>query len=58
MSELNDVKSAVSGRDQSNRVYVKPAIACELDLEMRAGSPLGISKGFDPLGIDPSNNPR
>jgi hypothetical protein len=61
MSELNDgLKNALSERVQSNGVYAKPAIVCELDLETRAGTPLGLSngKGLDPLGLDPSNNPR
>jgi hypothetical protein len=60
MSETNKgLKSAVDDRVQSNGVYVKPAIACELDLEIRAGTPLGLSgNGLDPLGLDPSSNPR
>ena len=42
-----------------NLEYTKPAIVCELDLETRAGSPLGNDPlGLDPLGLDPSVNPR
>ncbi len=36
------------------KVYVKPAIVHELNLETRAGSPLGGKKIIDPLGIDPT----
>jgi len=34
--------------------YVKPAIAHELILETRAGSPLGGGTLIDPLGLDPT----
>lgn len=36
------------------KTYSKPAIIHELKLETRAGSPLGIDPGVDPLGIDPT----
>lgn len=33
--------------------YVKPEIIHELELETRAGSPLGMPDPFDPLGLEP-----
>ncbi len=33
--------------------YEKPAIVHELNLETRAGSPLGGDPLIDPLGLDP-----
>ena len=39
--------------------YVKPAIVHDLKLETRAGSTIvGIPKVVDPLGLDPSQNPK
>ena len=31
--------------------YAKPAIIVELELETRAGSPVGMPDPFDPLGL-------
>ena len=39
------------------KVYTKPAIIHDLELETRAGSPLVPNIGIDPLGIDP-NKPK
>ena len=36
------------------KIYTKPAIIHELNLETRAGSPLVPNSGFDPLGLDPN----
>ncbi len=36
------------------KVYTKPAITHELQLETRAGTPLIKDPIIDPLGIDPS----
>jgi hypothetical protein len=35
-----------------NKVYTPPAILHELELETRAGSPLGVGDGVDPLGLN------
>ena len=43
--------------DQSaatDQAYIAPAIVHELELETRAGSPLGGGVLVDPLGIDPA----
>ena len=40
------------GPGQSNRSYECPAVIYEAELEVRAGSPVGIPDLFDPLGID------
>ncbi len=44
--------------DDNEPTYIKPAIIHELDLETRAGSPLGGKPNpiFDPLGIDPTTD--
>lgn len=62
MSEVDhDLTNVVSEKLRPKKVYVKPAIVCELELETRAGTPVGPFgrvNGLDPLGLDPSNNPR
>ncbi|GAB4529687.1 MAG: hypothetical protein Fur0018_16450 [Anaerolineales bacterium] len=35
-----------------HKPYEKPAIVHELELETRAGSPLGLPNPFDPTGED------
>jgi hypothetical protein len=42
---------------ETNHAYQKPAIVHELQLETRAGSPLGGGGLIDPLGLDP-NSPQ
>ena len=37
-----------------DQAYAQPAIVHELQLEARAGSPLGGGVLIDPLGIDPA----
>lgn len=36
--------------------YERPAIVHELDLETRAGSPLGIPNPLDPAGLEPDRD--
>ena len=38
----------------ADQTYTQPAIVHELNLEARAGSPLGGEPLIDPLGIDPA----
>ena len=38
----------------ASQTYLKPAIVHELNLETRAGSPLGGGVLIDPLGLDPA----
>jgi hypothetical protein len=62
MSEVDrDLLKVASEKLRSKGAYVKPAIVYELDLETRAGTPVGPYRrvnGLDPLGLDPTNNPR
>lgn len=37
------------------KVYRRPQILHELELETRAGTPLGIPNPLDPAGLDPSD---
>ena len=55
----NDLLSQNNEIEQA-KLYAKPAIIHELKLETRAGTPLGpaIPDPLDPLGVDPSVNPR
>ena len=39
----------VPEEEPPRRVYVCPAIVCEMKLEVRAGSALGVDPLFDPL---------
>ena len=39
----------------TKNVYRRPQIVHELELETRAGSPLGIPNPLDPAGLDPAN---
>jgi hypothetical protein len=41
----------VEVQPQTRQPYAKPAIIHELELETRAGSPLGIHDPLDPLGL-------
>jgi len=41
----------VEVQPQARKPYSKPEIIHELELETRAGSPLGIPDLFDPLGL-------
>ena len=41
----------VEVRPETRKPYVKPEIIHELELETRAGSPLGMPDPFDPLGL-------
>ncbi len=52
MSNATTVYSEVTAETQ--RAYLKPAIVHELNLETRAGSPLGGDPLIDPLGLDPT----
>ena len=54
MSDATTAQPEVT--DVAREDYLKPAIVHELNLETRAGSPLGPSL-IDPLGIDP-NSPQ
>lgn len=38
---------------EPRKPYTKPAILRELELETRAGTPLGIPVPMDPFGLDP-----
>lgn len=38
----------------AKNVYRRPQILHELELETRAGSPLGIPNPLDPAGLDPA----
>ena len=62
MPEVNtNLKHEASGELRSKGAYVKPAVVCELELETRAGTPMGPTghaNGLDPLGLNPNNNPR
>ena len=40
----------VEVQPKTRKPYAKPEIIVELELETRAGSPLGIPDPFDPLG--------
>jgi hypothetical protein len=51
---LNNLEVRHEVVSESAKLYVKPAIVHELQLETRAGSPLGGGNLLDPLGIDPS----
>lgn len=42
----------VSIEPGARKVYVKPEIICELILETRAGSPLGLPDPLDPFKLD------
>ena len=53
MSNETTVQLAVTEVDHA--AYQPPAIAYELKLETRAGSPLGGGVLIDPLGIDPTS---
>ena len=41
----------VETKPKTRKPYTKPEIIHELELETRAGSPLGIPDPFDPLGL-------
>ena len=41
----------VEVQPKTRKPYAKPEIIVELELETRAGSPLGIPDPFDPLGL-------
>ena len=44
-------RESVEIQPQARKPYTKPEIIHELELETRAGSPLGIPDQFDPLGL-------
>ena len=48
---MKDNLQTTPAEDVTRQPYIKPAIAHELRLETRAGTPLGMP---DPLGIDPT----
>ena len=56
MTSLQEQKSPRSFQGEVSQIkprkpYTKPEIIHELELETRAGSPLGIPDLFDPLGL-------
>jgi hypothetical protein len=50
----DEINSQADEATAPSQPYTKPDIAHELALETRAGSPLRIDPGIDPLGIDPT----
>lgn len=42
-------------QDRPRKAYSRPEIIHELELETRAGSPLGIPDPMDPFGLDPKD---
>jgi hypothetical protein len=49
--EHSEERESVEIQPQVRKPYAKPEIIHELELETRAGSPLGIPDPFDPLGL-------
>ena len=44
-------EEGIEVQPKTRKPYAKPEIIHELELETRAGSPLGIPDPFDPLGL-------
>lgn len=56
MKQMQDVpRKNETPQDKPRRTYCRPEIIHELELETRAGSPLGIPDPMDPFGLDPNN---
>ena len=53
--ELKRIEAEEEGVEEQPKMqrkpYAKPAIIVELELETRAGSPVGMPDPFDPLGL-------
>ena len=56
MTSLQEQNPSRSFQDEASQIkprklYSKPEIIVELEMEVRAGSPLGMPDPFDPLGL-------
>ena len=49
--ERSEERESVEVQPEARKPYTKPQIIHELELETRAGSPLGMPDPLDPLGL-------